>query len=126
MELNGISSAGVYVGSNLVAYHDNNPETPVTITAANDSLVAVDGLDDGSTIGGDLGGAAIAMAGTSSSVTPAELTVNGDAYQLLNDADGVEIIPATTGYTSVNGLANDASLNVVPGTYVVNGQVLEV
>ena len=92
----------------------------MTVAAGASGITGVNILANGDAVYGDLGGASIAMLGSTASVSTegAQLKVNEVTYTLLNDADGITV----TGGREVTGLDENASLFVSEkGKYTVNG-----
>lgn len=85
-------------------------EQDVTLEVAAHKLVSIAGLSDGDAVDN-------VPDGTGVHVPEGELEINGDPYKVSGDSDGVDVI-----YPSiVTGLADEASLEVEPGDYNVNG-----
>lgn len=114
-------SAALLINGDAFAVASASTSDPaVKVTTDGEDITAVDGLESGDSVSGDLDKAEIAMVGSSATVKGegSFLTINDNEYQLLGDADGIIF----DGENKVVGLDENASLIVGNGgDYNVNG-----
>lgn len=120
---NDTTAATITVDGSAIEFNSNST-LAVTVATDGSSITAVDGLQDGAVIAGDLDIASIAVPGTTETNPDVDVTINNDPYTLKKDADGVTI----NGAREAVGLDEEGELIVGnAGTYTVNahGQALE-